>query len=247
MTDETIWPLEPHTRAKHEILRRYLGAWFPILTVGGFHKRVIFLDGFAGPGRYSGGEPGSPVIALDSLINNKAFPKLGGTEFVMIFVEQDPARFASLEAEIASFWHDNGGQPDNIRVITENGTFDDTATGILDSLDKRGRTLAPTFAFVDPFGWKGVPLATISRLLANDRTEVFFNFMYDSLNRWVTHPDDPIHVHLTDLFGCELYRDVDGLTPAERRKFLHDLYRAQLEAAGCEFVRHFEMFNDKGA
>lgn len=23
----TLWPLEPHTRAKHEILRRYLEAW----------------------------------------------------------------------------------------------------------------------------------------------------------------------------------------------------------------------------
>jgi hypothetical protein len=91
-----------------------------------------------------------------------------------------------------------------------------------------------------------VPLATISRLLANDRTEVFFNFMYDSLNRWVAHPDDSIHVHLSDLFGCESYRDADGLPAAERRKFLHDLYRAQLEAAGCEFVRHFEMTNDKG-
>lgn len=28
---ETIWEIEPHTQAKHEILRRYLSAWFPIL------------------------------------------------------------------------------------------------------------------------------------------------------------------------------------------------------------------------
>ena len=59
----TVWPLEPHTKAKHEILRRYLGAWFPILTSGGWNRRVIFLDGFAGPGRYSACEPGSPIIA----------------------------------------------------------------------------------------------------------------------------------------------------------------------------------------
>jgi len=29
--DETIWPLEAHTKAKLEILHRYLGAWFPII------------------------------------------------------------------------------------------------------------------------------------------------------------------------------------------------------------------------
>lgn len=32
----TTWNLDPHTRAKHEILRRYLEAWTPILSLGGF-------------------------------------------------------------------------------------------------------------------------------------------------------------------------------------------------------------------
>lgn len=52
---ETIWPLDPHTLAKHEILRRYLEAWFPI--VGRYSHRIVYIDGFAGPGRYAGGEP----------------------------------------------------------------------------------------------------------------------------------------------------------------------------------------------
>lgn len=73
MPDETIWPLDQHTRAKHELLRRYLGAWFPILTYAGYHGRVMFLDGFAGPGIYSNGEPGSPIIALNTLVNHRVF------------------------------------------------------------------------------------------------------------------------------------------------------------------------------
>jgi hypothetical protein len=60
----TRWPLAPHTKIKHEILKRYLNAWLPIL--GSWAGRVVFIDGFAGPGRYSGGEPGSPVIALQT-------------------------------------------------------------------------------------------------------------------------------------------------------------------------------------
>src|SRR5690554_564418 len=35
MPDEPIWPIEEHTKAKHELLRRYLGAWFPILASRG--------------------------------------------------------------------------------------------------------------------------------------------------------------------------------------------------------------------
>ena len=48
---DTIWPLEPHTAAKHEILRRHLGAWFPIMC--SWNRRLVFVDGFAGPGQYA--------------------------------------------------------------------------------------------------------------------------------------------------------------------------------------------------
>lgn len=64
MPNETVWPLEPHTAAKHALLKNYLGAWFPILASA--RGRVVFLDGFAGPGHYDGGEPGSPIIALSA-------------------------------------------------------------------------------------------------------------------------------------------------------------------------------------
>jgi three-Cys-motif partner protein len=60
---DIVWPLEPHTKGKHEVLRHYLEAWFPIL--GFTQGRIVFIDGFAGPGEYAGGEKGSPLIALD--------------------------------------------------------------------------------------------------------------------------------------------------------------------------------------
>src|SRR4051794_21663737 len=41
------WSYPEHTAAKHEILRRYLGAWLSILGRGR-HQRLVLLDGFAG-------------------------------------------------------------------------------------------------------------------------------------------------------------------------------------------------------
>jgi hypothetical protein len=38
---------EPHTIAKHVILRKYLAGWMP--TLSSWNKRLIFIDGFAGP------------------------------------------------------------------------------------------------------------------------------------------------------------------------------------------------------
>ena len=66
----TTWPLEQHTRGKHMVLKNYMGAWLPILT--SWNGRVLFIDAFAGPGEYSNGEPGSPVIALRALIDHRA-------------------------------------------------------------------------------------------------------------------------------------------------------------------------------
>jgi len=49
---ETIWAAEEHTFAKHRLLRRYLDAWLPIMAR--HNRRLVLVDGFAGPGRYSG-------------------------------------------------------------------------------------------------------------------------------------------------------------------------------------------------
>jgi three-Cys-motif partner protein len=72
---QTIWPLEPHTRAKHEILKRYLQAWMVILSQGRFPE-ILYIDGFAGPGEYAGGEAGSPIIALDAALGFKTLARL---------------------------------------------------------------------------------------------------------------------------------------------------------------------------
>src|ERR1700688_2133158 len=94
---ETIWPMQPHTAAKHLILRKYLDAWFPILAK--YNQRIVYLDGFSGPGRYSGGEPGSPIIALEAAITHRA--NLAG-EIVFFFIEEQVDRAAHLQIELAT-------------------------------------------------------------------------------------------------------------------------------------------------
>jgi three-Cys-motif partner protein len=170
MTDKTIWELEPHTAAKHDLLRRYLGAWFPIMASSGIRRRLIFLDGFAGPGVYIGGEPGSPLIALDTLVNHPQFPRWQRTEFVLAFLEPDPDRHESLIRRVDQFKSAlPGGLPTNVRVHVEQATFADAASDILEELD--GEKLAPTFAFVDPFGFKGVPMDVLSKLPLSTRAK----------------------------------------------------------------------------
>lgn len=245
---KVTWRIEQHTLAKHELLREYLRAWFPILALGSRNRRVVFLDGFAGPGVYVGGQPGSPLIALEVLVEHTSFASLADTEFVFIFVEADKKSFRSLEYSIDRFWNQREeGQPDNISVYLYNSKFTDVAEQILLSIGDDAQ-LAPTLAFIDPFGWSGVPLSVIAKLLSSDKCEVLFNFMYDSVNRFVADTRPAIASHFAQLFGIDddEHHNAGRLEGDDRKTFLRELYIRQLKTVGnFKYVRAFE-FSDIG-
>ena len=89
----TIGDYDPHTKAKHAILRAYLAAWFPILASIQKAKRVLFLDRFAGPGEYTKGEPGSPAIAMQIAMAHKARFEVPVS---LVFIEADKDRHGHL-------------------------------------------------------------------------------------------------------------------------------------------------------
>ncbi len=225
---DTIWALEPHTAAKHRILRSYLDAWFPILISN--NGRIVYLDGFSGPGRYLGGEPGSPVVALQSALAHTA--RLTG-EVVFFFIEEDSDRADHLDAEIAKL-----NLPANFHVSVERGEFAKNFGETLEALERGGLKLAPTFALIDPFGFSGLPYALIKKLLSHARCEVLITFMVDSINRWLTHFNETITSHIVETFGTD-----EAITIAQgpnRINALKDIYFRQLKKI-AKFVRYFEM------
>ncbi len=232
---ETIWELEPHTAAKHQILRKYLGGWLPIMTR--YHERVIYIDGFAGPGRYLRGEEGSPIIALKAALEHR---QPITAEVVFAFIELDEARVTHLRSEI-----DQMALPPNFKVDTVCAAFDDTLKEVLGALDEKKATMAPAFAFIDPFGFAQTPFTVVQRLMANPRCEVLINFTYESISRWLGHADLP--ATFDRLFGTRDWREALDIADAgDKKQFLHHLYAHQLkEAAGIRYVRSFQML-DKG-
>lgn len=241
---KTVWKLEPHTKAKHELVRRYLGGWFPIL--GKYSGRVVFLDGFAGPGIYDNGDRGSPIVALDTLLGHPHFERLK-CEFVFLFFEPESDRAESLRRELDSFVsRRNAPLPKNVKFDVRQVTFVDGANEIVSTLKEQKKRLAPTFAFIDPFGFSGVPIELIAELLTFDKCEVFFNLMFDHINRFANAGN--VNHHLEEIFGTNEYTAA-GALPAgsSRRDFLHELYKRQLrEAAGFQYVQQFQMFNTQG-
>ena len=234
----TTWDLEPHTRGKHLVLERYMQAWLPIMT--SWNGRVLFIDAFAGPGEYSGGEPGSPVIALRALIDHRAKNQIR-SEVNYLFIENDPDRSNHLEG-ILDDLEDELPSKCNYNVITS--TFDETLTEVLADIEEQRTRLAPAFVMIDPFGVSKTPMSVVERILDNPKSEVYISFMYEWINRFRNHPN--FERHLDELFGCpDWRRGLDIAGGKRRRKFFYNLYKSQLKKSGAKYTVHFELYEDK--
>ena len=233
----------PHTAAKHSLLRAYLGAWFPIMAK--YNGRVMYYDAFAGPGEYKGGEPGSPIIALQTLIDHDAFATMRRTEFFLLFNEQDAGCAAHLEGLVAELRESRKPWPANVNVDITNATFIELTTGMLDHLDSRNARLAPTFAFVDPVGVKATPMSVLRRLTDYPKGELLVYFAHEFVMRFRTAGN--VDQVLTDLFGTEEYKDAPLLSGPQHSQYVHDLYKRQLhEVCGFPYIQSFSMYDNRG-
>jgi three-Cys-motif partner protein len=199
--------------------------------------RVLFIDGFAGPGEYAGGEEGSPQIALRALVDH---PAAIGAEVVYSFIEKDPARAKHLE-KVVEAWKTKVPASTKVDVVV--GSFDETMKGIFDYLDEQKSRLAPAFVMIDPFGVSGTPMSVVRKLLKHPKCEIYFSLMYEPINRFATRPE--FEKHLDELFGCSDWRDLVKIEDTEeRRQALYDLYEGQLRDAGAKHVIHFDIFDE---
>ncbi len=233
----SLWSLQPHTGAKHEILKRYLEAWIPIFGYSGTSPRLFYIDGFAGPGKYSDGEDGSPIVALRSALSHATKLK---SRIDFHFVEADSARASHLDDYIG-----NIRLPSQVSVKVHAGVpFTAAYERIKVEYSLSTRSAPPTFAFIDPFGWTGAPFSIVKELMSAPKSEVLVNLMYESINRHLSHPDQL--KNFTALFGTDEWKSTLNLSDkTQRGSALHRLYQTQLErSAGIKFVRSFEMRDD---
>ena len=233
MSEEDLWPLDPHTRAKHALLKLYLDRWFPIL--GKHHTRINYIDGFAGPGEYAGGEKGSPLQAIESAMEHVRRGTLGPSVAVnFIFVESKSDHADHLKTQLRQL-----SIPSQFKISVIEGEFCNCVGEIIGNLETAGKILAPTFAFVDPFGFSGIPMALMARILKFPKCEVFINVMVEFINRFLEHPNDAVTAHFPETFGTNEVMEIPNRT-GKRPELILSLYRNQLRQH-AKFVGRFDM------
>lgn len=218
--------------AKHAILREYLAGWFPKLSFGGASD-LLYVDCHAGRGRHRdpGRHPGSPLVALDTLLAHKAFQRMvKRTRFTFVFFERDEKSAAALHAEVSAI-------PKHPRVPVHifPADYEVHLQQALDDMEAKRRRLPPAFFFLDPFGFD-LSMELVNRLLKQPRTELLLTFMlrYVAMAALSAPGHEP---RLDKLFGCATWRDARQLPGFEQRsEFLIHLFKGHLSARWVSYI-----------
>ena len=228
------WPRDEHTGAKHDIYRRYLERWFPILLTGkqNAYPSVTYAEGFSGPGIYSGGEPGSPVIAIQALTTKVAATK-GVARFV--YVDNDPRCITMLPDSLRAAFPTRPRSEAAMSVAIKEGTCADTLEATLDAVGAWGQ---PIFANLDSWGNAPVPYALLQRLATNVSSEVIVTLFPQHFVRFVSERGEASD----EVFGGDpTWRTVAGLEPHAKSRHILTCYRNALRTAGFPYLLDFEL------
>lgn len=242
-----VWESTPHTVAKHRILTSYLEAWVTIMS---HHLQrsskgrddLLVVDGFAGPGKYAGGEAGSPILSLRSVLDHSQQLPL---PVRFLFVEERPDRRACLESELEALREEVKSSSRVSAVDVLPGDCSTVLNAYIDSVRAKGKALGPGFFFLDQFGYADVPMSLIQKILKEPMTEVFSYLSFDWMNRFMT--DETKWPTITTAFGSEQWKEVFRLEKGKRQEFILETYRQALKEVGhARFVWHFAMCDEGG-
>jgi three-Cys-motif partner protein len=221
----------PLQRAKHDLIRNYLGGWFPKL--GSWAGRVLYVDTHAGRGRYANGEMGSPIVALKTLLNHPHRDRLlSKSEFIFWVIERDERNLASLRREIAFLKLPSK----RIMVEAQAGNSLSVLRAVVASLREHKSRMAPAFIFLDPHGFK-LPSSLLRELMDAGRVELLVTFMW----RWVdmaiaqarnsTPGELQLATTLDALFDTSAWRSrITSDNSVERARQASELLREQIAA-----------------
>jgi three-Cys-motif partner protein len=233
LPSEVLWNRDPHTEAKHAMLAEYLKAWFPIMASSWASTGITYVDAFAGPGEYTDGGWGSPVIALRAA----TAPGVSGheTELRMVFIEERADRLDHLTGLIERCQLSSH----RTKLTTVNARCQESLLPVLEAAGAWG---GPMFVNLDGWG-VDTPYAIVERVGKNRSSEVLVTVQTQWFTRFASLDD----VTAGDLvFGSTDWRAVADLPTESKKSFLVSHYLARLADAGFPHTLTFEMVDEGG-
>lgn len=218
------WPYEEQTKRKHLVFEDYLDKWIKIL---GKYNKLNYIDCFGGCGAYNDRDGkiyyGSPIIALKTIKKNKI--DLGRKVSISI-IEKKSKSIENIKKIIQYL-------DLNIKPFFIESDFDKEINRLLDKIPN----LAPTFFFVDPFGFS-IKIETLKRIMKRPKTEIFLNFMFNGVSRFLKLRQ--FEKIFDNLFGSQNWRIACNMEGEEREKCIVGMFTNELKKVS-KFVYPYRM------
>jgi three-Cys-motif partner protein len=242
VTQEPVtWEREDHTAAKHALLLAFFNKWVSIHSEFFARRRggvVRVYDGFAGPGVYSGGEAGSPLILMQALCSNpNLHERWNAVRYEMSFVEKDPRRAEMLRTKLTEFeegMRQGPGWTDRVVWSVTCGRYEE-------NVPQPAPDPSALFLFLDPFGYSHAPMELTQDLVQQPKSDTLIFLPLSFVNRFVGREGQ--ERALDRFFGTPAWREVpDG---PGRPEALLDLFENQLRSVGLEWVGRFRLLPEE--
>ncbi|MEU5757121.1 three-Cys-motif partner protein TcmP [Streptomyces sp. NPDC047829] len=219
---------------KHELLKRYMPQFGGMTASQTRDKRVVYLDGYAGEGRYENGDPASAEIALRVASHFRA---RHGITVECFFTEAQQKSFDRLRQVVEQY------RAGGVLAHARRGEVDE----VLDSVVQRAAG-APLFLFLDPCGLV-LPQDRLVDVLARQRrvkkppTELLMNFSMMAVWRLGGHVRSPRGnerslQRFDDVCGGTWWREYFAEAAAPRAK--EGAAEDAIEAVAAEYSRLLE-------
>lgn len=237
VTGPVPWDREEHTAAKHDIYSRYLRRWFPIILSTDSWNHATYADGFAGPGIYTGGEEGSPIIAIRAFVDKVTNPRKTAS---FLFIDDESRCIEMLPKELQRAFPVRPLPPENLGVHITQGTCEEK---LETELDRIGAWGSPIIAVLDSWGNAPVSYEFLKRIASNKGSEVIITFKPHHFVRFV----DSLGDEADQVFGGDrTWREASAMESSNKRQFILSCYRRALKLAGFEYLLDFELVDRRG-
>ncbi|MCY4166642.1 MAG: three-Cys-motif partner protein TcmP [Gammaproteobacteria bacterium] len=186
--DEDPPEIESHSKAKLDVLRSYLRAYFDRLNVNPNREefKLDLVDGFAGGGTFlSNGETisGTPLIMLEESKSASQRLNQGRARHLKFnckhyFVDAEQAHTDHLRKVLT----DRGYPPDDEKIVLRASRFENEVGSVIKGIQSRQQRAGRAIFLLDQTGFSKVGLRLVKRIMGElPGAEVILTFAADAL------------------------------------------------------------------
>ena len=217
---------------KAHIVSSYFSAWSRVIQK--WDGYMAYIDLFCGPGKYQNNNLSAPLLIIRSTLADPILCK----KMFFIFNDKDPNNIIKLKEAISE--------------IDVNSTLNQRIQFYSETVEQNfsKRVIIPhripVLSFVDPFGYKGLTMDLINRLISNSGSDCIFFFNYNRINMALSS-NTKFDEHLQSLFAKarteKLKQELKNRPPKQREPIVLNELIDALRENKSNYVLPFKFYS----